>query len=121
MSAKKILVIDNEDDPRHMIKHILERIGYFVEAAQTPDEALSLQSKQDFDLIITDLIMPDMDGVELCEKIRELDPKAIVYAYTGYLDLYEDKKIKRANFNGIIPKPVQIEELEKTIRNALGE
>ena len=68
MTAKKILVVDNEEDQLDMMGSLLDRMGYQVALAQDTDSALNLIQKERFDLVITDLIMPGRDGMELCEQ-----------------------------------------------------
>ena len=67
----RILVVDDEDFQRDLLKKLLSRAGYEVEEAQSPEVALSILDKEEFQVIITDLIMLDMDGVEFCLRVRE--------------------------------------------------
>jgi len=115
MQAKKILFVDNEEDQRIIVSKLLTRLGYDVAAEESPWEALRRIEQEHFDLVITDLIMPDMEGTELCERIRQVDPQTVVYAFSGYFDLFEPDKIKRAGFDGHIEKPLQLKELERQI------
>ena len=119
MTGKKILVVDNEQDQRDMMKRLLTMMGFKVEGAESPEQALNLVRKEEFHLIITDLIMPGMDGIELCEKIREIRPTCLICSFTGYLDLYEPEKLKRVGFNGHIEKPISVKELEDKIKSIL--
>ena len=121
MENKKILFVDNEEDQRIIVQKLLTRLGYNVEAEESPWEALRRVENEHFDLVITDLIMPDMDGTELCERIRQVNPHTIVYAFSGHFDLFEPEKIKRAGFDGHIEKPLQLNELEKQIANAFAK
>ncbi len=118
MADKKILFVDNEEDQRIIVHKLLTRLGYTVEVEESPWEALRRVESEHFDLVITDLIMPDMDGTELCERIRMKNPQTVVYAFSGYFELFEPEKIKRAGFDGHIDKPLQIDELEKQIAKA---
>ena len=118
MKDKKILFVDNEEDQRVIIQKLLTRLGYDIEVEESPWEALRRVENERFDLVITDLIMPDMDGTELCERIRRANPDTMVYAFSGYFDLFEPEKIKRAGFDGHIDKPLQINDLEKQIAAA---
>ena len=96
MEDKKILFVDNEEDQRIIVGKLLTRLGYNIEVEESPWEALRRVENEQFDLVITDLIMPDMDGTELCERIRRTNPDTLVYAFSGYFDLFEPEKIKRA-------------------------
>jgi CheY-like chemotaxis protein len=88
---------------------------------ESPWEALRRVANETFDLVITDLIMPDMDGTELCERIRKASPKTLIYAFSGYFDLFEPSKIERAGFDGHIDKPLQLDVFEKQIKAAFAK
>jgi CheY-like chemotaxis protein len=118
MQDKKILFVDNEEDQRIIVHKLLTRLGYNVAVEESPWEALRRMKREHFDLVITDLIMPDMDGTELCERMRQVNPQTVIYAFSGYFDLFEPEKIKRAGFDGHIDKPLQLDELEKQIAKA---
>ena len=67
----KIIVIDDEEDIRNVLQQVLERAGYDVLVAESGREGLELLQKEGADLVITDVIMPGMDGVSLTREIRE--------------------------------------------------
>ncbi len=115
MTVKKILVVDNEEDQLDMMGSLLDRMGYQVVLAQDTDTALSLIEKDRFFLVITDLIMPGRDGMELCEQIKSVEPRTAVYMFSGHVDLYEPEKIKRAGFDGYLQKPIDVEQLRQEI------
>ena len=112
---KKILVVDNEEDQLDMMGSLLDRMGYQVVLAQDPDTALNLVKKGRFSLVITDMIMPGKDGMELCEQIKAVWPKTTVYMFSGHAELYEPEKIKRAGFDGYLQKPIDVAQLRREI------
>ena len=118
MKAKRIMVVDNEDDQRNLMQQLLIRMGYQVSAAESSDAALALISKKKFDLVLTDLIMTGMDGAELCERIKRLRTGAKVFAFSGYMELYEPDRLDRAGFDGCIEKPIDVTRLREMIENA---
>jgi len=118
MTAKKILVVDNEEDQLDMMGSLLDRMGYQVVLVQDPDKALNLIRKDRFSLVITDLTMPGTDGMELCEQIKSTMPETTVYMFSGYVDLYEPEKIKRAGFDGYLQKPIDVAQLRQEIEKA---
>jgi len=118
MTAKKILVVDNEEDQLDMMGSLLDRMGYQVVLAQDPDTALNLIQEDRFSLVITDLIMPGTDGMELCEQIKATVPETTVYMFSGHVELYEPEKIKRAGFDGYLQKPIDVAQLRQEIEKA---
>lgn len=118
MTAKKILVVDNEEDQLDMMGSLLDRMGYQVVLAQDPDTALNLIQEDRFSLVITDLIMPGTDGMELCEQIKSTVPETTVYMFSGHVELYEPEKIKRAGFDGYLQKPIDVAQLRQEVEKA---
>ncbi len=120
MRKQKIMVVDDEDYHRNLVKTVLEKLGYQVKVCASPIEALALLESQAYPVIITDLIMYEMDGVEFCEKIRETNKESKIFALSGFIELYESEKIGRAGFDGLLSKPIQIDGLKKTIAEAFA-
>lgn len=85
MSKEKILVVDDEEVLRSLAKEVLSEEGYQVTLASSGDQALEYLEQETFDLIITDLKMPGMDGMELLKKIKEQNKEAQVILLTSHL------------------------------------
>ena len=115
----KILVVDDEDFQRDLLKKLLSKVGYQVEEAQSPEVALSILDTKEFQVIITDLIMLDMDGVEFCQRVRETNSKTVIIALTGYVDLYDIDKLKVAGFDNYLTKPIKVEVIQEAIEEGL--
>ncbi len=113
---KKILVVDNETDQLYIMEEVLKRLGYDPLVSDDADHAMNLIQANQFDLVIIDLIMPEIDGTELCEQIKTDHPKAKVYAFSGHADLYGPKKLERAGFDGVLRKPLSIDKLSKAVK-----
>ncbi|WP_458412635.1 response regulator transcription factor [Schinkia sp. CFF1] len=77
-SQAKILVVDDEERIRRLLKMYLEREDYFIEEAENGEEALLKATTEDFDLILLDIMMPGMDGIEVCKQIREKKATPII-------------------------------------------
>ena len=120
MTRKKILVVDNEHDHLDVMRQILENLGYSALVAEDAQSALALMKRHNIPVVITDLIMPDMEGTELCEIIKRLHPETLVYAYSGHARLYEAEKLERAGFEGCISKPVIIEQVAQIMEDAFA-
>jgi len=82
---EKILVVDDEEVLRNLAKEVLSEEGYQVTLASSGDEALSCLKQGVFDLIITDLKMPGMDGMEFLKKAKELNKETQVILLTSHL------------------------------------
>lgn len=115
----RILVVDDEDFQRDLLKKLLSRSGYEVEEAQSPEVALSILDKEEFQVIITDLIMLDMDGVEFCLRVRETNSKTVIIALTGHVDLYDIDKLKIAGFDNYLTKPIKVDIIQEAIEEGL--
>ncbi len=99
MKEKKLLVVDDDVSYLDTIKNILIKMEYDAEVAASAKEALKILEKEKFPLIITDLNMPDIDGVEFCKQIREMDSKSIVYALSGYITEYDTENLEESGFD----------------------
>ena len=112
---KKILVVDDEDFQRDLLNKLLSKAGYSVSEAESPEVAFTLMREEDFPVIITDLIMLDMDGVEFCQRIRERNSQSVIIALTGYADLYDLQKLKQVGFDNYLTKPIKLDKIQPVI------
>ena len=117
----KILVIDDEDYHRELMQKLLSKLGYQVEAVESAEDAFSCLARENFPVIITDLIMLEMDGVEFCRKIRETDNKTFIIALTGHTDLYDIDRLKEVGFDNHLTKPFKIEVIKQAIQDGFDE
>jgi CheY-like chemotaxis protein len=118
-----ILFVDDEKSIVLLVQQMLERIGYQVESRMNPAEALEyfrLRADQ-FDLVITDMTMPRMTGIELSKKLKEIRKEIPVIICTGYSDLIDEKKATELGIAGYIMKPIGLMEIAKTIRKVLDK
>ncbi len=117
----KILVIDDESSIRNTLKDILEYEKYETVLAEDGFEALEKMDQGPFDVILCDVKMPKMDGIELLDKIKELDPDATVVMISGHgtIDTAVEA-IKKGAFD-FIAKPLDLNRLLITIRNAMDK
>ena len=117
----KILVIDDEDYHRELMQKLLSKLGYQVEAVESAEDAFSFLASEKVPVIITDLIMLEMDGVEFCRKIRETDNKTFVIALTGHTDLYDIDRLKEVGFDNHLTKPFKIDVIRQAIQEGIEE
>jgi DNA-binding response OmpR family regulator len=85
----RILLVEDEEAVRSLLKEVLEYEGYEVKEASNGEEALRWYAQSSADLVLTDIVMPDMEGIEMIMKIRktDLNVKIIVMSGNDYLDL----------------------------------
>ncbi len=122
--GQKVLIVDDADDLRFSIEVILRMNGYETFSARNGKEALdqvvsSQISGELFDLIITDIVMPEMSGIELMEKLDDWRFKARVLVITGFLnDEYRDRLEALEKVN-ILEKPFESETLISKIKECM--
>jgi DNA-binding NtrC family response regulator len=121
MAKGKILVVDDELVICKSVQRILSPEGYEVETALSGQEALEKLGQESFDLVITDLKMPGMDGMELLAKIRERDPEMIIIMITGYSTVQTAVQAMKMGALDYIPKPFTPEELIVVVEKALDK
>ena len=111
MSEKKILVVDDDPQFRELLEKALDRAGYTVRLADSAEAALKIIAKEQFSVMFIDLGLEPMNGFELCEKIRETDTAVIIFALSGYAELFGPKEILAAGFNDYFAKPIKLQAL----------
>lgn len=118
MADKKILVVDDEKPILRLLSQVFTKDGYAVRTAESGMEALEIVEKENIPVMFFDLNMPDMNGVELCKKMKEQKPMSIIYAITGYASLFELSECREVGFEDYFKKPVNVSTLLKTARDA---
>ncbi|MFO8182683.1 MAG: response regulator [Candidatus Aegiribacteria sp.] len=117
--TESILIIDDEQDMLNLIRELLEGFGYAVEEACNGSEALRKASEKPFSIVLIDVMMPDINGLELASILMDKFPDSFVILMTGYgsIDLAKDA-IQRGAFD-FITKPFSRDELRKTMERAV--
>jgi len=115
----KILLIEDDIPFCKMLESFLTRKSYVVETAFTADEAKMKVHSDNFDLVITDLRLPDYDGIELMSEIKQVHPKTPVILMTGYSDVNTAVKAIKNGAADYISKPFNPEEVLLVVSNAL--
>ena len=122
MIAKKdarILVVDDEKQVADVLVDYLSNLGYQTVAAYSGHDALSRFKDGDFQLVITDLKMPEMNGMDLLEMVKGWDKRAMVIVITGYGTIESAVEAIKKGAYDFISKPFKMEELEIIIERAL--
>ncbi|MEP0765712.1 MAG: sigma-54-dependent Fis family transcriptional regulator [Fimbriimonadia bacterium] len=116
-----ILIVDDEQNIRRILQAALERDGYRVLTAESGLAALDLIKSEAIDLIITDVMMPDMDGVELLSHVSETLPDAATILITAYGTIPQAVSAIRMGAQDYITKPFDLEVLRAVVTNALAD
>ena len=115
-----IFLLDDESVVIAMAQEMLQSLGYRVSVCLNPLDALQqLQKADDIDLLLTDLTMPEMTGIELAKKLKQQKPDLPIILYTGYLDLLHKSELQNGTINHLLRKPFTIEDLSQAIRDVL--
>jgi len=112
----KILVVENHEDTLQAMKMYLELEGHIADTAATMKEALAAATENTFDLVITDIGLPDGDGWELMRQLRERVPPVRAVAMSGYGWKEDLEKSRAAGFLAHLLKPLKISDLEAVLR-----
>ena len=110
-----ILVVDDEGAIRYSITKTLQRVGYHVEAAASGEEALEMMKNQNYDVVLTDIRMPGLTGVELLRRIKEEAPDAVVILLTGYASLETAIESLRLGAHDYLVKPSSSQDIRTSV------
>jgi CheY-like chemotaxis protein len=119
----RILVVDDEPDIASIMKKGLERNGFQVVAFTNPVEALSSFSRHQYDIVLTDIRMPQMNGLELFRRLRAIDNDVLICFVTAYEQFRQEFEITHPEepVGCFIPKPVHVNNLAATIVRKMEE
>ncbi|MBW1697139.1 MAG: response regulator [Deltaproteobacteria bacterium] len=120
--SETILVVDDEDMILDVAKQMMEKLGYKVYTAGNGTEAIELYKtkRNDIDMVILDMVLPDMEGKEAYECLKKIDPEVMVLLSSGYSIAGEAEEILSRGCNGFIQKPFDLKRLSKKIREILN-
>ncbi len=113
--SKNILVVDDEENIREIISEFLQSFNYYVVEAANGEEALTACTKTDFNLIITDIRMPKMNGLKLLKTIKTLRPDIPVILMTGYEPSKSQEESLDIKADGYLLKPFSLNSLRQSI------
>ena len=117
----KILVIDDDEQLREDIVEMLQREGYDVIDVGSGEEALEKLKKEDVDVILTDLMMPGIDGMEVLRQSKKIKPAVRVIMITGFGTIENAVEAMKDGASDYVSKPFKIGEVQATVKRALEE
>lgn len=118
MEAYKILLVDDDPVINKYLKLLLSGEGYLVDDSESASHAIDLMEKRAYDLVISDIVMDDTDGLELLQKIKEKHPHIPFILITGYASLETANEAFRLGAYDYLQKPIDPEELLLRVKNA---
>ncbi|PJA29565.1 MAG: hypothetical protein CO189_01875 [candidate division Zixibacteria bacterium CG_4_9_14_3_um_filter_46_8] len=117
---KKVLVVDDDDNLRITLMEALRTYGYNPHGAKDAYEALDKMDGELFDMVISDIRMPEMDGISLMREIKDRYPATPVVIITGYAQAYTRHKAFEAGADCFLSKPFRLGRVEEILRDFLG-
>ena len=123
---KKILLVEDNEMYRVLVKEVLEMDNYQIRVVNDGEEALSALKSESFDLVLTDIALPKLNGIELTQKIREQEKKQPkksrqkIIAMTADLQTKDGKSFEEIDFDGFIQKPFKIQDFRNYVESIIG-
>jgi DNA-binding NtrC family response regulator len=121
MAAGRILLVEDRDSLRRMLERALAQEGYTVEPAADAASGIRLVERQDFDLVLTDLKLPDGSGLQVLTASRAAQPRVPVVVLTGFGTVTTAVEAMKLGAFDFLEKPVAIDDLYRLIERAIGE
>ena len=118
---KEILIVEDEKTLRESLQRLFVKEGYLVESAESGERALAIAEDRFFDIVISDIILPGIDGIEMMTRIREQQQDAMFIVMTAYASLETSVKALRVGAYDYIMKPIIHEEIKQVVGNALKQ
>ena len=119
--AERLLIVEDEDTLCKSLQRVLQRDGYEVDVADSAESAFILLEHASYDLIITDIILPGISGIELLTKYRKTNPAQKVMVITAYASLTTAMESIKAGACDFLVKPLMHDEMKRAVRKALDK
>jgi len=118
---KNILVAEDDEKMRNGLVEILKGEGYHVDSAENGQKGLEMLKEKDFDVVLSDLIMPIMGGMEFLRNIKQIKPGTSVIFITGFGTIENAVEAIKVGASDYITKPFKIDEVQSKIKKVLAE
>ena len=120
-STIQILVLEDDQDLREMLAEVLEDEGYAVDTASHGEEAVAHAQQKSYDLVVADIRMDGIDGLEALSQVRSHHPEVGSLVVTGYADDAESERASRLGLGGCLKKPFAAEQFLEAVRDVLAQ
>jgi diguanylate cyclase (GGDEF)-like protein len=120
-SNESVLIVDDDSFVRETLEQLLSTLGFDSESAANGQAALKMLEKKERTFLLTDMKMPEMDGLELIKRTGDSFPSVSIIAMTGYSEGYRYVDVINAGASDFIKKPFDLEELEAKVRRIITE
>ncbi|MFW6333464.1 MAG: sigma-54-dependent transcriptional regulator, partial [Thermodesulfobacteriota bacterium] len=120
MMTERILLVDDEPGIRKVLRISLEEMGYEVDTAENGTEALRIFREKGAPIVLTDIKMPGMDGIDVLKRIKQENPETEVIVITGHGDMDLAIRSLKHEASDFITKPVNDAELENALRKSVN-
>jgi two-component system response regulator PilR (NtrC family) len=117
--AERLLIVEDEDTLCESLQRVFIRDGYEVDIAGSAESAFALLDTKSYDLIVTDIILPGISGIELLARYKKQNPTQKVIVITAYASLVTAVEAIKAGACDFIIKPLMHDEMKRVVRNAL--
>lgn len=114
--TRRVLIVDDNPNMSNLLSDMLEVFDFSSQRASDGEEALSLLNQEGFSLLITDLRMPKMTGLELLKAVKDKYPKLPVVVITGYSTEATEQELLTAKADGFLNKPFRMNDIESVLR-----
>ena len=118
-NQETILLVDDEAELLRVNSRLLATLGYQVLSARNGHAALDCLERQRVDLVVLDMVMPDLDGVETLKRIREILPDQKVVILSAFAEPEKVEEVKTLGVMAYLKKPVSLQSMMTTLRSAL--
>ena len=119
-NAGNILVVDDEDQVREIISQFLNKLGYRIVSSTNGRDALTKIKEQPVDLVLSDVRMPGLDGLQLLKAVKDMNPRIPVVLISGYTDIEIVVEALKAGAENFLSKPIKMNFLGKVVKQSLS-
>ena len=121
MNYKRVLIVEDDEEMRGLLSDVIEEEGYKTDSVDNGSEAFRKLVKESFALIITDIRMPGLTGLEILPGMKKLQPEAPVIVITAFGSEEVQRKAFEKGANAYLEKPIHLQKLRRLIHDMVSE